>query len=591
MKVNRFLFIFFSFVLGCLIAWYFSNIITGLVFGLSFSGRSLKTQIILFLFYAFTASLLFLTIHIFVLKHKRVHSLIFLSFLAIACFLIIRVLYYQYQLITFPYQLEYREGATLLFTQGILEGKNIFSLNQAPLYTNGYGVVYNLIVLPFAKLFGNTLCIHRIFTALFSYASSGLVFYFIYKKNKNTLAGLFGGILFIISQLYWVIPTARADAAGLFLLLLSVFIPYSHSFSLRSLALSAIIGLISFYTKPYFLISIPIIASYLFLFISKKKSLIFSGISIVIFLISVFIVNHFYETYFYNVVYVHTQIVSDQISHAIRQLYQFLLAYFPLIIAGILILFSEKTSCEDGVASAFNEWKKSMQFNLLDFPEPLIKPKTDMVGYFLLCSTLAIFLALGRHIGNYMVYLFQLMTPFLIVLILGRLTPANPYRNLILLFLVVNIISFRADYILNIDQSDWQKAEEYIKSSHKVLNSPPLTSILLKENKPIIDSGQTQYFFVPLDYISNYFLPNSAAIKDIQNNYKQAVQSEIRNQIYDYVMISTWDSPFTDFDVLNESYQLFDTLYLPMPQSNQSWLKPIENLENHDWEISVWKPK
>jgi len=28
-----------------------------------------------------------------------------------------------------------------------------------------------------------------------------------------------------------------------------------------------------------------------------------------------------------------------------------------------------------------------------------------------------------------------------------------------------------------------------------------------------------------------------------------------------------------------------------MPQSNQNWLKPAEDLDNHFWEISVWMPK
>jgi 4-amino-4-deoxy-L-arabinose transferase-like glycosyltransferase len=591
MKVNRISFIVFSCLFGCLITWYFSENITKFLFGLSFSGRSLKTQAFLSLLYTLTFSSIMVAINFLTSRIKILRSIIFFSFIAAAFFLIIRVICYQYQLITYPFQLEYREGATLLFTQAILEGKNIFSLQQAPLYTNGYGVVYNLIIIPFAKLFGNTLLIHRFFTAIFSFASTGLIIYTIYSKNKNVLAALFGGISFLISQLYWVIPTARADATGLFFFLLSILIPYFNSYSYRSLILSAIFGLIAFYTKPYFVISIPIIASFIFLFLSKKKGLFIIFFSVGISLISILIVNYFYETYFYNVIYVHTKIVSDQVLHANKQVYQFLLAYFPTIVGGCLILFSEKGRNSEKVISTFIDWKKSLRFNLINFSEPLINFKFDVFGYFLICSTIIIYFTLGRHIGSYMVYLFQLMTPFLIIQILGRLTSGNPYRLLILSLFVVNILTFRSDYQLDINLSDWKKAKEYIQSSQSILNSPALTQILVEKNKPIIDSGQTQYFFVPLDYSSNHFLPESKEIQNIQSHFKNAIRSEINNRGYDYVMVSTWDSPFANTDELNENYQVVDALYLPMPQSNQNWLKPAEDLDNHFWEISIWMPK
>jgi len=196
MKVNRISYFIFSCLPGCLITWNFSENITNFIFGLSFSGRSLKTQTLLFLFYTFTVSSIIIAINYFASRHKAIHSIIFFTFLGAACFLIIRIVDYQYQLITFPYQLEYREGATLLFTQGILDGKNIFSLKQAPLYTNGYGVVYNLIIIPFAKLFGNTLSIHRFFTALFSFASTGLIINAIYEKIKTFLRLYLGELSF-----------------------------------------------------------------------------------------------------------------------------------------------------------------------------------------------------------------------------------------------------------------------------------------------------------------------------------------------------------------------------------------------------------
>jgi hypothetical protein len=49
-----------------------------------------------------------------------------------------------------PYPLEFREGASQVMTQLLLDGKNPFSLANQPLGMNNYGIVHGVIVLPFA---------------------------------------------------------------------------------------------------------------------------------------------------------------------------------------------------------------------------------------------------------------------------------------------------------------------------------------------------------------------------------------------------------------------------------------------------------
>ena len=72
------------------------------------------------------------------------------------------ILAVQIKIITFPYPLELREGAIKLSTHTLLNGVNPYALANNPIYINGFGLLYNLLVLPFAALFGNLLQLHRL---------------------------------------------------------------------------------------------------------------------------------------------------------------------------------------------------------------------------------------------------------------------------------------------------------------------------------------------------------------------------------------------------------------------------------------------
>ena len=76
------------------------------------------------------------------------------------------ILAVQIKIITFPYPLELREGAIQLSTHALLNGINPYSLINNPVYINPYGILYNLLVLPFAALFGNSLQLHRLINGL-----------------------------------------------------------------------------------------------------------------------------------------------------------------------------------------------------------------------------------------------------------------------------------------------------------------------------------------------------------------------------------------------------------------------------------------
>ena len=184
-------------------------------------------------------------------------------------------LYFSCSTIAIPYQIEYREGAAQVMTQILLMGENPFSLEYQPLGMNNYGIGYNLIAFPFAKLFGNTLMIHRIISVLFLLACSLLAARTMLVLKKDMPVSILCGVFIAVVLAGRGALGAFPSAMGAFLFLSAILTPFNDSFGFRSLIASALLAIIAFYTKPYFVICFGIVAAYTFLFVSKKKGLFY----------------------------------------------------------------------------------------------------------------------------------------------------------------------------------------------------------------------------------------------------------------------------------------------------------------------------
>ena len=153
---------------------------------------------------------------------------------------------YHYEVISYPYQVEYREGAHYLVSVALLKGHFPFTLANQPDLSYMYGIVYPLISSFFLQLFGDNISILRMISAL-SILISTLYFVRYNLKLKVRSSQIFlSCILFYGINLFLCIPSARPDALGYLFFILSVFIPFQYSFSKKSLLISLIFALFAF---------------------------------------------------------------------------------------------------------------------------------------------------------------------------------------------------------------------------------------------------------------------------------------------------------------------------------------------------------
>ncbi len=469
----------------------------------------------------------------------------------------------HYRLITSPGQLEYRESSIISTTDLLLKGENPYALKNLPQHTNVYGIVYNLVTLPFTKIFGATFLTHRIITAIFIFGSAIVIYQFIRWSGNSRSISIVGALIFYILIIRSYTTIARPDSLGLFLFLVGILIPWRLNYTNSSLAISIVIGLLAFLTKPYFLFGIPCIALYLFLSKSKIKGVIYFIISILCAAVPIFIIHHYLPYYWHCTYLIHVTMIAVKFDYMLLQS-----AVFMKFHIGLLLLIAT-----EGIFYFRNKQNRNWRFtqhlgelNLLNPNKPLLSNEFGLITGGLISAGLVLILKLGWNTGAYMIYYYHLATPLLIIYSLKFLKTHTTYRVLQHSFILLNLI------ILNLHQPvkpqftniEYEKWKSLINKYSKVYTSPPLVHFLVSLEKPIYDNGQTEYFAHAIPDFNNKNLvaktPDYLRVKE----FILDLRGKIYSGSFDLVLIARGiEINFFDESRLNEKYKMTELRYLP----------------------------
>ncbi len=473
-----------------------------------------------------------------------------------ACFLfIVLLLRYHVQLVNNPFPLEYREGAPALTTELLLKGRDPFSLSIQPQYTNIYGIVYNLAVFPFAKVFGPTLPVHRAVNGVFILLSASLVFLVLKRKGVPVLLNLGGTALLYAAWLYYTTPLAKPDGLGLFLFLSTLWLPYLRQFSSSSLVLSALLGVAAFYTKVYFVLGIPFLALFLFFFVSKEKGLLYGALSLGLLAASALFVEHISEFYFNNVLFTHMAFAGVGYHGLDFSRLQFIAMI--RIFGGVFFIWVWAT------AITLRERLKGER------SRPLIQARGDLSFFCLVLSSILVLFTMGRSSGVWMLYHLHLVAPFLVIWIFGLTPRLKTWSALIAIVLVLNMyyLCFRLLKVqdiqkINGDVSAWQRLYDIASTDKKILASPVLTPLRQSLGQEIHFSGTSEYFV--LGAYPPSILNRSADQRILSrfDEYKTEIRDAIAQREFKLIILSQGSREPVPEDILIKNYRLKENLLL-----------------------------
>lgn len=512
---------------------------------------------------------------------QRVTACLVPGMVAMALFVAAYVAFWIHDTWRSPYPLEFREDAIVAFSQLYANEGNPYLLKDRPVQVNVYGIGYHWVVRPFAHVFGATYQVHRAVSILFVTASCVLLGW-ILRRDKVSLAFAVTGALILFIQLGQGLSiVSRPDGLGLFLFLAALLIPYRFAFSTRSLVVSIGLSILAFLTKPYFLLSLALVPGYVFLSVGKLRGLVAGVAAIGALMVTVLAVHSMYECCFTETFFVNLGGASRSWKH------------LRSIAAGYLVLNWALLAMLLGglISGAWNRLPRSSDpmapqttsglLSLIDPYQPLLRGGISYPWFLLISGTLVIVFILGLHQGNGILYYHQFVTPFLlwIVFVQADVKWKRPWWAVMLMIVSLGWLNARTPRLPGDYTREWTALEQLTASHTNIFNSPHLTHFLLKQGKPIYDTGLTEYS--PLATKRNV-LGIASAYEQKWKAYRETLAENIRQQTFDLVAIPPGVSRVLPLGELRKHYVLKDTLAAPMAFDSY----PVDTFP-----IDIWVPR
>ncbi len=184
------------------------------------------------------------------------------------------------RMIVSPAPQEMREGAIILTTLALLDGRNPYATEVAALSGNLYGILYPLLVVPLALIIGPGLPAHRLVNALGLVVATVLVWRAARRAGAARLPALLAALITLAGWLYWVGPTVRPDGVGLACMLGALAVSAPNPGSPRRFAAALALSIAGFAAKIYFLGGVFIVAAHVFLFVGWRRGIVFGTITL-----------------------------------------------------------------------------------------------------------------------------------------------------------------------------------------------------------------------------------------------------------------------------------------------------------------------
>ncbi len=468
--------------------------------------------------------------------------------------IVVYLILFTFKILTDPYPLEYRESAALIQTGILLQGNPPYSVQSYPAGTNLYGILYSVVVYPFAVIGGNTFFVHRLVSVIFILLL-GLCVFLVYRKNKKSyLASAAASVTLYSILIDSGAKMARPDSLGMLLFLLPLVLIYLNQSSKRSFYWSLIFPALAWTAKPYFILSAATVYLYAWLNKSFSFAVRLAAIAGVLLAATVFFLNACYDFYLNDTFFANLALAGHSVQFLTYQTKTFLLLNFflvTLLIIGVAIyLIPAKGQISKLKELALNQGATVFLIQLI--------------------ISLLVFIKMGQHDGS-LEYSIHLIIPILIFLV-GFLKMDNSLPKIFLVFIFLQL-NCAIPRIPHNSPGPWLTLQQTL-ASHPgpVLHAPP-TVFLAGPNEAIYDSGQTEYFAKGILNIN----PRKKLVEDLRDQFQKDLNSKLENKYFSVVLIPKIGSGVVNVEILKKTYAIQSNIVLPM-NTNQ-------------WEIEIWLPK
>ena len=506
------------------------------------------------------------------------------------------LIYHHWQIIVAPVPLDLYEGTMPLITGIIADGNNPYTRPFQPQAADVYPPLYNILIAPLSLLFGNTFQLHRSVSAIFILVASLLCGLAAIRNGSTLRNGAAVTLLMYSALLFYATPVSSTNALGVALFLAGLLIPWLYQFSRSSLIFSLGCGLLSFFTKQYFILGMAILCLYLFLFLSMRRALLLGAAFACLLLTSLSIV-HITSPYYLD----NTLFAPAAAIHGLQtwQILGMQLRFYVIVYAGLLFAIAVHvflSARHTDPAGPRNLRVMGFKLAAKGWHGPLLLKRLDFFWFCLFWATAAIIFWLGRNPGNWMTYLFQLMSPFLLLAGFSLIARAPRESRLLVPLLILNFYQSYAvlhkDF--SVDMNSWDRVDRLIAESDQILATQMLVMTLLKHDKSVYQDGHTFYFPLAANKPGVFVKARAEdRVPAVWNEYLTKLYRKIERQEFDLILLSPWEMrgiflrnppPFEDVEgkaFLLRHYAMTQKITLSMTKRHGGGT----------YNVQVWRPK
>lgn len=442
----------------------------------------------------------------------------------------------HWAIVNAPVALDYYEGVTPSVTGIYAEGGNPYTGEHVPQHVSLYGMLYHKLMAPLTLWFGNSLEIHRQANAVLLLLSTALIGFAAHKNGATRLHAVAAAVIAYAGFLFYSTPVAAPNALGITLMLGTILVPWYGGFRHGPLLVSAALAILGLYTKVYFVFGAVAVGLYLGLAVSVARGAYYATVLAVLMVSSAFLTVQGSPYYFDTVYFAATNsdgilLTADQLN---RQLIKFAELYAgPLalcVVAAIVTLRSVKL-----------RWPSSRHWA---WQSPLLLQRPRYFWVCFLAGLAVICISLGHNPGNWMSYLFQLMSPFFIIAAAASISKARIWPALSVPLVLLSLWSIWNFLPKNfeIDLAGWDKLEQVIIEEDQILASQAVLMPLVKHGKEVFQNGHTVYFHFAsgkpewLKHENEY-----DQVEQVWQRYIDTLYKRVEAQEFDIALFHPWD--------------------------------------------------
>ncbi len=395
-------------------------------------------------------------------------------FAALAAGALVWQLIEHIRVIGFFYPLDYRENTAFYRALLVSKGRNLYDSHALPFSHSMYGFVNDYLAAPFVLLLGPGLFSVRIVSALAILGMSVLLSVYALRRTGDlVLAFAVFVLVYVAGFSHPGIFLGFPNASGEFWFVLSVMAPLMGRFSTVSLAVSLGAALLGFYTKVYFGVGPGFVLAYLLVARCWSRALGFALASAAAFGVSLAVTIRAFPYYYETTIHLMGALPAwDGGWLAVQSVY-FLVLQLPLL--GFLVWrFAHLPGRE--------RWMLATGFS--------------GIGVFV---AVILLFKMGGNIGQYYLYFYQMLFPFLLLLALDCVGKGRGARYSLLICLLGHtalmlLLALQHTPLSQVQDSYAQiEARFPAKGLERVLADAPVSFYGIRNGGTPIDQGQTEF--------------------------------------------------------------------------------------------------